>query len=157
MLTDYNCVIKRVIRFITSRAQASPLNDNRCSIAKSGFYFPRRDAVCLRCPFITAGFKILSKTAWHLEMRRPGIPLWSLLTTVLFTLSLVLLTQYPYHIRGITQPLSFPFAACFGFKFRISSLYRKKKKRWGEAKKKKKKRALCLLHPSPPQLPKPTH
>lgn len=56
--------------------------------------------MCLRCPFITAGFKILSKTARHLEIHRPGIPLWSLLTTVLFTLSLVLLTQYPYHIRG---------------------------------------------------------
>jgi len=77
---------------------------------KSGFYFPGRDAVCLRCPFITAGFKILSKTAWHLEIHRPGVPLWSLLTPALFTLSLALLTQYPYHIRRLTQPLPWPFA-----------------------------------------------
>lgn len=83
--------------------------------------------MCLRCPFITAGFKILSKTAWHLEIHRPGIPLWSLLTTVLFTLSLVLLTQYPYHIRWITRPLSSPFAihGCFGFIFCISLLYKR--------------------------------
>jgi len=42
MLTDYNCVIKRVIRFITPWAQASPLNDNRCSIAEIWFLFPKK-------------------------------------------------------------------------------------------------------------------